>query len=59
MKSQAHIRSAWFFTKVAQLWPPSRLPRAPRMYFWIVRLLTLIPTLSDSPRMRSAPQHEG
>jgi hypothetical protein len=42
MKSQAHIRSAWFFTKVAQLWPPPRLPRTPRMYFWIVRLLTLL-----------------
>ena len=25
------------------------------MYFWMVRLLTLIPSLSSSPRMRSAP----
>src|SRR5215475_9782930 len=55
MKSQAHIRSAWFFTKVTQRWPPPLLPRTPRMYFWIVRLLTLIPSLSSSPRMRSAP----
>src|ERR1051325_10525579 len=55
MKSQAHIRSAWFFTKVAQLWPPPRLPRTSHMYFWIVRLLTLIPIFSSSPRMRSAP----
>jgi len=56
MKSQTHMRSAWFFRKVAQLWPPPPRLRAPRMYFWIVRLLTLIPTLSNSPRMRSAPQ---
>ncbi|HEX8106585.1 MAG TPA: hypothetical protein VF516_02605 [Kofleriaceae bacterium] len=28
------------------------LPRTLRMYFWIVRLLTLIPSLSSSPRMR-------
>ena len=55
MKSQAHIRSAWFFTKVAQRWPPPLLSRTPRMYFWMVRLLTLIPSLSSSPRMRSAP----
>jgi len=54
MKSQTHMRSAWFFRNVAQLWPPPRL-RTPRMYFWIVRLLTLIPSLSSSPRMRSAP----
>ena len=26
------------------------------MYFWIVRLHTQIPSLSNSPRMRSAPQ---
>ena len=26
------------------------------MYFWIVRLHTRIPSLSNSPRMRSAPQ---
>src|SRR6185503_15105664 len=55
MKSQTHMRSAWFFRKVAQLWPPPPRLRTPRMYFWIVRLLTLIPTLSNSPRMRSAP----
>ncbi len=28
----------------------------PRMYFWMVRLLTLMPSLSSSPRIRSAPQ---
>jgi hypothetical protein len=26
------------------------------MYLWIVRLLTLTPSLSSSPRIRSAPQ---
>jgi hypothetical protein len=26
------------------------------MYFWTVRLLTRMPSLSSSPRMRSAPQ---
>ena len=56
MKSQTHMRSAWFFKKVAQLCPPPPRLRTPRMYFWIVRLLTLTPTLSNSPRMRSAPQ---
>jgi hypothetical protein len=30
--------------------------RAARMYFWIVRLLTLTPSLSSSPRILSAPQ---
>ena len=56
MKSQTHLHSARFSTEVAQLWPPPpRVPRMPRMYFWIVRLLTLIPNLSNSPRMRSAP----
>ena len=43
MKSQTHMRSAWFFTKVAQRWPPPLFPRTPHMYFWIVRLLTLTP----------------
>ena len=33
-----------------------RGPRTPRMYFWMVRLLTRMPSLSSSPRMRSAPQ---
>jgi hypothetical protein len=56
MKSQTHMRSAWFFRKVAQRWPlPPFLPRTLRMYFWMVRLLTLIPSLSSSPRIRSAP----
>ena len=56
MKSQTHMRSAWFFRKVAQRWPLQPfLPRTLRMYFWMVRLLTLIPSLSSSPRMRSAP----
>ena len=27
-----------------------------RMYFWMVRLQTRIPSLSNSPRIRSAPQ---
>src|SRR4051812_35710783 len=47
MKSQAHIRSAWFLMKVAQRWPPPLLPRIPRMYFWIVRLLNLDPELEQ------------
>src|SRR5690349_13710704 len=48
MKSQTHMRSAWFFRKLAQRWPPPPcLPRTLRMYFWIVRLLTLIPELEQ------------
>src|SRR5262249_48938974 len=55
IKAETHMRSAWCFRKLDQLWPPPPRLRTPRMYFWIVRLLTLIPTLSNSPRMRSAP----
>ncbi len=41
MKSQTHMRSAWFFRKVAQRWTlPPFLPRTLRMYFWMVRLVT-------------------
>src|SRR6266568_775 len=40
---------------VDHVWPPG-LRLQDRMYFWIVRLLTRTPILSNSPRMRSAPQ---
>src|SRR5712692_1092453 len=55
MKSQAQVLSAWFLRKVDHVCPPP-LVRTPRMYFWMVRLLTLMPSLSSSPRIRSAPQ---
>ena len=29
--------------------------RTPRIYFWMVRLQTRMPSLSNSPRIRSAP----
>ena len=46
-KSQAQIWFAWFFKNVDQLCPHGRGPRAERMYFWIVRLLTRMPSSSN------------
>jgi uncharacterized protein YeaO (DUF488 family) len=40
---------------VDQRWPRGLVGRAARMYLWIVRLLTLTPSLSSSPRILSAP----
>ena len=45
---------AWFLRKVAHVWPDCR--RALGICFWMVRLLTVMPSFSSSPRMRSAPQ---
>jgi len=55
MKSQAQMRPPWLWRNVAQVWPPPQWFRTPRMYFWMVRLLTGMPSLRSSPRMRSAP----
>ncbi len=52
-KSQHQTSAAWFFTKVDQVWPPRRRCNE-RMYFWMVRLLTRIPSFRSSPRIRSA-----
>ena len=53
-KSQAHTSFAWLCKKVAQFCPPGRLRRTGFIYFWMVRSLTRIPRLSNSPRIRSA-----
>ncbi len=47
--------SLWFSMNVAQLCPPETGPLADRMYLWIVRLLTRMPSFNTSPRIRSAP----
>src|SRR5438067_6876524 len=52
-KSHAHV--TWFRRNVDQLCPSPR-GRERRMYRCIVRLHTRMPSLSSSPRMRSAPQ---
>src|SRR6267378_6074510 len=52
-KSHAHV--TWLRRNVDQPWP-SPGGREPRMYRWTVRLQTRTPSLSNSPRMRSAPQ---
>jgi hypothetical protein len=52
MKSQAHVASAWFARKVAQLCPPI-LDGTSFMYFWMVRLLTRTPSLSGLLHPRS------
>ena len=41
--SQHQMSAAWFFTKVDQVWPPRRRYGG-GMYFWMVRLLTRIPS---------------
>lgn len=52
-KSHAQICEAWFFKNVAQICnDPSR---ARKIYFWMVRLATEIPSFNNSPRIRSAP----
>ena len=45
----------WFRRKVPQVWPCCPRGRTDRMYCWTVRLLTRMPSLSSSPRIRSAP----
>jgi hypothetical protein len=46
-----------FFTKVAQVWLEDGDFLSFGMYFWMVRFHTLIPSLSSSPRNRSAPHN--
>ncbi len=40
----------------SRMWRCAAAARSARMDFWMVRLLTRMPSLSSSPRMRSAPQ---
>src|SRR5260221_7221821 len=54
-KSHAQICWACVCKNVLHLCPPGLVVRTALMYFWIVRLLTRSPSLSNSPRMRSAP----
>ena len=55
-KSQAQICSAWLCKKVLHFCPRGLAVRTGLMYFWMVRLQTRMPSLSHSPRIRSAPQ---
>src|SRR5947209_9075402 len=55
-KSQAHTSAAWLRKNVLQFCPLGRFKRPCRIYLWMVRLLTRISSLSNSPRIRSAPQ---
>jgi len=54
-KSQAQICSACVCKKVFQFCPRGLAGRAGLIYFWIVRLQTRRPSLSNSPRILSAP----
>src|SRR6266516_5143497 len=55
-KSQAHTSAAWLHKNVLQFYPLGRFELLCLIYFWMVRLLTRIYSLSNSPRIRSAPQ---
>ena len=65
VKSQDQLFPAWFFRNVAQLsrkgigtmWPDECSFLSFGMYRWTVRLLTSIPSISNSPRIRSAPHN--
>ena len=46
---------AWFFKKVVQVWLDECAFLSFGMYFWMLRLLTSIPSFNNSPRIRSAP----
>jgi len=50
-----HQQKEQYLRKVDQFCPLGRGLRTPHMYFWMVRLQTRISSLSNSPRMRSAP----
>ena len=54
--AQAQMSVAWFRRNVRQVWPRPARGRQARRYFWIVRLLTRMPSFRSSPRIRSAPQ---
>jgi len=56
-KSHAQICWAWVCRNVFQVCPCGRVVRTARMYFCMVRLQTWMPSLSNSPRMRSAPHN--
>src|SRR6267143_712237 len=53
--TNSHAHVTWLRRNVDQPWP-SPGGRERRMYRWTVRLQTRTPSLSNSPRMRSAPQ---
>ena len=55
-KSPAQISATWLRRNVFQVCPRTRFGRPCRIYLWMVRLLTLLSSLSNSPRIRSAPQ---
>ena len=45
--------------KLSHVWPRFPGGRTGLMYFWMVRLLTRMPSLRSSPRILSAPQSVG
>ena len=55
-KSHAQICEKWLRRNVLHFCPRGGCVRTPRMYFWMVRLHTGMPSFNSSPRMRSAPQ---
>ena len=55
-KSHAQICEEWLRRNVLHFCPRGCWVRTPRMYFWMVRLHTGMPSFNSSPRMRSAPQ---